>query len=89
MKTIKNLQRLQKTHELIKCECTGTPSELAKNLSISERSVYNLIEQLRDLNASIFYDRGRKTYYYHEDFQLKVNISIAVISNNEITKISR
>lgn len=87
MKTIKSLERLQRIHELIKSECTGTPSELAKNINVSERSVYNLIEQLRDLNASICYDRRRKTYYYDEDFQLQVRISLAVISNNEITEI--
>ncbi len=87
MKTIKNLERLQQIHQLIKIERTGSPSELARKLHVSERLVYNLIEQLKDYRASICYDRGRKTYYYYEDFRLEVNISVSVMSNNEITQI--
>jgi len=70
MKTIKNLERLQQVHGLIKSETTGSPSNLANRLHVSERLVYNLIEQLKDFNANICYDRSRKTYYYSEDFQL-------------------
>ena len=76
MKTIKNLERLQLIHSLIKIENTGSPSELAKRMRISERLVYNLIEQLRDYKTSISYNRGRKTYYYCEDFQLMVNMRL-------------
>jgi predicted DNA-binding transcriptional regulator YafY len=87
MKTIKNLERLQQIHQLIAIERTGSPSELASRLHVSERLVYNLIEQLKDFQAAICYDRGRKTYYYRDDFKLEVNISVSVISNNEVTHI--
>lgn len=87
MKTLKNLERLQQLHELIDTENTGTPSELANKLNICERLVYNLIDQLKDFDASICYSRKTKTYYYCDDFQLKVNISVSVISNNELTEI--
>ncbi|PCJ97229.1 MAG: DNA-binding protein [Flavobacteriaceae bacterium] len=87
MKTIKNLERLQQLHLLIKSETTGSPIELAKKMCISERLIYNLLEQLRDFDASINYDRGRKTYYYFNDFQLQLSISLSVMSNNEVTEI--
>lgn len=87
MKTIKNLERLQQIHLLIEKECTGSPAQMASRMHISERLVYNLIEQLKDFNARICYDRSRKTYYYSDDFQLQVSISVSVISNNEITQI--
>ncbi|NNK18879.1 MAG: HTH domain-containing protein [Maribacter sp.] len=87
MKTIKNLERLQQIHQLIEIERTGSPTELANKLRISQRLVYNLIEQLKDFKAAIRYDRGRKTYYYYEDFRLEVNISVSVMSNNEVTQI--
>ncbi|MBT8180218.1 MAG: HTH domain-containing protein [Eudoraea sp.] len=87
MKSIKNLERLQQIHQLIAIERTGSPLELANKLRVSERLVYNLIEQLKDFSAAIRYDRGRKTYYYGEDFRLEVNISVSVISNNEVTQI--
>lgn len=87
MKTLKNLERLQQLHNLIETEKTGTPLELANKMDISERLVYNLLEKLKDLNANIGYNRKNKTYYYDDDFILKVKISITVISNNELTEI--
>jgi len=87
MNSIKNLERLQRLHLLIENERTGTPKELALRMHISERLIYNLIEQLKDYDAGICYDRSRKTYYYCDDFQLQVNISVLIRSNNETTKI--
>jgi len=84
---IKNLERLQQIHRLIDTEKTGSPSELARKLNVSERLIYNLIEQLKDYEAAICYDRRRKTYYYREEFQLKIKISVKVISGNVVTKI--
>lgn len=87
MKTIKNLERLQQLHELIDGENTGSPKEIAYKMKLSERLVFNLIEQLKDFQASICYSRKSRTYYYHDDFQLTVNVSVSVISNNELTEI--
>lgn len=87
MKTIKNLERLQQLHSLIEQECTGSPTELSDKLHVSERMAYNLIEQLKSLEADILYSRSRKTYYYNDDFNLEINISVTVMSNNEVTQI--
>jgi len=87
MSTLKNLERLQQLHNLIDTQSTGSPGELADKLNVSERLVYNLIEQLKDFEAAICYSRKSKTYYYCEDFQLEVNISVTVMSNNELTEI--
>lgn len=87
MKTLKNLERLQQIHELIEAENTGTPGELANKMNVSERLVYNLIEQLKDFEAVISYSRKSKTYYYCEDFELRVNISVTVISDKQLTEI--
>jgi hypothetical protein len=74
-------------HALIEKEVTGTPAELALRMNISERLVYHLIEQLKDYSACIRYNRSRKTYYYDDDFELHVNISVSIISNDEVTHI--
>jgi transcriptional antiterminator len=87
MKNLKTLERLQQLHVLITNETTGPPKEIATLIQISERSVHLLLEQLRDYNADICYSRSRKTYYYCEDFELQVSISVSVLSNNEITQI--
>jgi len=85
--SIKILERLQQLHELIKNEQTGSPRELACRMHISERSVYGLIENLKDFQAYICYDRRRKTYYYREEFKFKVNISVSIMSNNEAIEV--
>ncbi|MBC30758.1 MAG: DNA-binding protein [Muricauda sp.] len=85
MNSIKNLKRLLKLHQLIENEVTGSPKELAKKFGISERSVYCLLEELKDYEALIEYDRKRKTYYYKDDFKLFINISISVLSSGITT----
>jgi len=87
LNSIKNLERLQLLHLLIETERTGSPRELARRMHIGERTVYSLIEYLKDYNANICYDRGRKTYYYYDDFQFKVNISVSIKSNNETIEV--
>lgn len=87
MNSLKNIERLQWLHKKIQKEVTGSPKELAKTMEISERMVYSLVEQLRDFNALVKYDRVRKTYRYEEEFDLDIKVSISVISNNETTKI--
>jgi len=86
--TIKNLERLKRLHSLIKNECTGSPKELSLKMHISERLVYNLIDQLKDFTAKIGYCRSRKTYYYKNEFELEVNISVLAICNGNKIKIT-
>ena len=87
MKTIKNLERLQQLHFLIKAERTGSPYEISKQLSVSERMVYTLVEQLKSLEAVIGYDRKRRSYQYLEPFQLHIRISVSVINKDNVTKL--
>ena len=87
MKTIKNLKRLHRFHKLIQDETTGSPKELARRLRISERLVYLMVEQLKDYQARICYDRSRKTYYYKEYFDLDVTISVSVQNKEERTNL--
>lgn len=84
MKNIKTLERLQQIHQRIKHENTATPKELAGYMNISERLLYNLIEELKDISAPINYSRRRKTYYYNNDFELQVSISVTALCNNEV-----
>jgi transcriptional antiterminator len=87
MKNFKTLERLQQLHQRIQNENTGTPEELSKLLRISKRSVHLLIKELKDYEANICYSKSRKTYYYCNEFDLQISISVNVLTNNEITKI--
>ena len=80
MKNLKTLERLQQLHQRILQENTGSPKSLASHMHINEPSLYRLVEQLKDLNASIAYDRTWRTYYYEDDFELRVSISVTALS---------
>ena len=85
MNSIKNLNRIHRIHKLIQSECTGTPLELSNRFNISERLVYHLIEQLKDFEAPVSYDRSRRTYYYKKAFDLEVDICVKVVNHEKIT----
>lgn len=87
MKNLKTLERLQQLHTLIYNENTGTPKDLAKLMQISERMVHHLLDELKDLNAQIYYSRKRQTYCYSDDFELRITISVTVMTNNEVTQV--
>jgi hypothetical protein len=87
MKSLKNLERLQQLHQRISQENTGTPKELAKFMKISERTLYKLLEQLKDLTAPICYNRTSNTYFYEGDFELQINISVTALSKNETIEV--
>jgi predicted DNA-binding transcriptional regulator YafY len=84
MKTLKQLERLRKAHGLIKQSNTGTPAEFSKRLHVSERELYRILEYLKELDAKILFSRTSNTYYYVDDFDLFVNVSVKTIVNKEL-----
>jgi|TARA_B110000090_G_C13222696_1_gene385486 DNA-binding Lrp family transcriptional regulator len=87
MKTIKQLERVRKVHQLIKGEKTDSPKKIALALNISEREVYRILEYLKELGAKINFSRSINSYFYEENFDLLVNVSVKVIINEELKTI--
>jgi len=87
MNTLKQIERLRKVHELIKVHKTGTPEFFAEKLHISERQLYNCLEQLKELDAPIQYNRKTQSYFYSEPFDLLVNVTVQVMVQNELRDI--
>ena len=87
MNNLKQLERLRKTHRLIKMENTGTPGELARKLHISARQTYLVLEQLKEMDAPIQFNRRTRTYYYTYQYELTINISIQVLAQDKLMNI--
>ena len=87
MKTLKQLERLRKAHKLIQRGNTGSPSEFSRRLHISERALYRTLEYLREMGAEVSFSRYSNTYYYSEDFDLLVNVSIKALINEKLVTI--
>lgn len=60
-------QRLSRIDHFIRIKGTGTPSELADKIGISERSTYEYLRLMKDFGAPVSYSRQRKSYYYKEE----------------------
>jgi len=61
------IKRLEYANFLIKKKATGDLETFARKMKLSKSSVRSILSQMREMSASIQYDRFRKTYYYGED----------------------
>ena len=84
MKFIQQLEMLDRLHCLIRRRGTGSPKSLAKRLEVSERTVYNLLDIMRDLGAEITYCRCSKTYYYEEPVEFQFLNVYAIRNMHEL-----
>ena len=85
--SINHLKRIKKTNKLLKEEKTGTPEIFAKQLNIGKRQLYNILENMKIIGASIKYCRKRETFFYDDEFDLQINYSVKVIKNETMNKV--
>lgn len=75
--------RIKRIDHLIRIKGTGTPVQLADKLGLSERSVYEYINLMKDFGAPIKFDAYRETYYYETEGHFFVSfISLHEIKGN-------
>jgi hypothetical protein len=61
----------------IRTRATGTPLELAECLNTSERNIFRLISELRDMGLPIQYDKDRHSYYYTEPVEIRFSVKVS------------
>lgn len=66
-------QRISRIDYLIRIKATGSPSELARRLGISERSVYEYLNLMKEFGAPIKFNNFRQTYYYDGDGMFNIS----------------
>jgi predicted DNA-binding transcriptional regulator YafY len=66
--------RLEYFHDLIRREATGDCNVFAEKLNLKKTQIYEMIKEFKDYGADIKYDRQRNTYYYVNDFYVKIDI---------------
>lgn len=59
--------RLQQLDQLIRFKNTGNPEKLGARLGVSERTIYDYVNLMKQFGAPVRYDRERETYYYAAD----------------------
>ncbi len=72
MPAIKFINRLKTIDQLINLQATGSPKQLAEKLEITERQVYNYLDNLKELGAEIKFDKHKSSYTYKVDIELVI-----------------
>ena len=61
------IDRLSRLDHLIRIKSTSTPAQLAERLNLSERSIYDYINFMKELGCPIKFDSYRESYFYEEE----------------------
>lgn len=89
MAFIDTFYRLQRLAELIKRKSTGTRKDLAQRLEVSERTVDNLIAQLRflceDERCEIYFCSMRNSYCFSLEVDVRFEMIVPVDNSRSIT----
>lgn len=64
---VKQIQRIERLHQLIKLKATGPPKKCAERLEISERQLYNTLELMKELGAPVYFDSALCSYSYEHE----------------------
>jgi biotin operon repressor len=80
-------EELKRVDRLIRLKATGNPKELAEKLQISERHVYRIINQLKEIGCPVYFDKDRGSYCYSERGKLIFKFSSNELDNNTKNKI--
>ncbi len=82
MSLIDHIYLLQSVHHHIEHKSTGTPKDFASRLGISERKLYRVLDELRDVGAEITFSAERSSYIYCNE--VKINIYLRIEQNDKV-----
>ena len=85
--TLAHLERLKRIHDFVKNENTGNPTDFAKLLFISVRTLQEDLNILKEWGGKVEYNRKNQTYYYLDQFDLYIHFEVVVLSAAEQRKI--
>lgn len=63
---------LKRMDALIRRRGTGKPEDFAQRVDVSRATLYRYMEQLKDRGAQIEWDPERASYYYEDEFDLRL-----------------
>ena len=73
MSAIKYIERLRTMDYHIRTRNTGSPGEFAAKMGISERSLYDYLNVLKELGAPVAFSFQENSYIYYEEGKLKIS----------------
>jgi DNA-binding IclR family transcriptional regulator len=71
MSVIKYVDRVIRIDSLVHLKATGTPEEFACKLGIRRSTLFQTLQELRELGADIRYSGMNQSYYYGDGKRIK------------------
>lgn len=84
MGIIDHIMLLESIHTQILHSRTGPPKEFAQRLDISERTLYRILDELRDRGAEIIYNHKRLSYCYQNHVEMSMSLRIVASDSVKI-----
>jgi hypothetical protein len=72
---IEQINRFQKIHKLIAARRTGKPADFARQIGVTERQLYNLLDEMK-MFFPIEYNRYLNTYYYTNSVSVTIKFVV-------------
>lgn len=76
MRYIDYLLLLERIHYHIEHKSTGPAGDFAERLGISERTLYRILAEMKDMGAIIVYNVERASFIYANEVRIQIQIRI-------------
>jgi hypothetical protein len=74
MSLLKYIGRLRRMDSLISMMSTGTPEEFAEKLGIRRSTLFQSLQEMREMGVDIKYSNIRQSYYYADNRRIKIKL---------------
>jgi hypothetical protein len=74
MSLLKYIERLQRMDMLISMMSTGTPGEFAGKLGLRRSTLFQSLQEMREMGVDIRYSCFRQSYYYADSRRIKIRV---------------
>lgn len=74
MAIIKYVKRIRRLDQLISTKSTGSPSDLAEKLGISRSTIFQNLQEMREIGLEIKYSTTLETYYYENGKRIQISL---------------
>lgn len=88
MSLIKYIERLRRMDSLISMMATGTPEEFAEKLGIRRSTLFQSLQEMREMGVNIKYSCIRQSYYYTDNRRIKIKLENIFPERNDAEKIT-
>jgi len=83
MSLIKYVERLRRMDSLISMMATGNPEAFARKMGLRRSTLFQSLQEMRELGVNIKYSCSRQSYYYADGNRIKVKVENQENSNYE------